>query len=106
NATLLPGVLRPRGMVVIYGTRAEAQIPSQWLLVNAITLRFIFVYELTREEREAAVTGITRMLEDRKLINKVALSCPLDDLVPAHEAVEQGRALGNVVVQTGQRGAR
>jgi NADPH2:quinone reductase len=98
NAALLPTVLRPRATVVIYGTRPEAQLPAQWLLVNAIALKFIFVYELTREEREAAVNGITRMLEERKLINTVALTCPLDQTVAAHEAVEQGRALGNVVV--------
>jgi NADPH2:quinone reductase len=99
NAALMPSVLRPRGTVVIYGTRPEAQIPAQWFLVNAITLRFIFVYELTPEERAAAVNGITRMLEDKKLINTVALACGLDQVVAAHEAVEQGRALGNVVVE-------
>lgn len=98
NAALLPKVLRPRATVVIYGTRPEAQLPAQWLLVNAIALKFIFVYELTREERDAAVSGITRMLEDRRLINNVALTSPLDKIVAAHEAVEQGRALGNVVV--------
>jgi NADPH2:quinone reductase len=98
NAALLPTVLRPRATVVVYGTRAEAQLPAQWLLVNAIALKFIFVYELTREERDAAVNGITRMLEDRKLVNTVALTCPLDQIVAAHEAVEHGRALGNVVV--------
>ena len=98
NAALLPKVLRPRATVVIYGTRPEAQLPAQWLLVNAIALKFIFVYELTREERDAAVSGITRMLEDGKLINNVAVTSPLDQIVAAHEAVEQGRALGNVVV--------
>jgi NADPH:quinone reductase len=98
NAALLPTVLRPRATVVVYGTRPEARLPAQWLLVNAIALKFIFVYELTREERDAAVSGITRMLEDRKLINTVALTCRLDQIVAAHEAVEQGRALGNVVV--------
>jgi NADPH2:quinone reductase len=99
NAKLLPGVLRPRGVVVVYGTGPEAQIPTQWLLVNAIALKFIFVYELTKEEREAAVGAITRLLEEKRLINNVALTFPLDDIVAAHEAVEQGKAMGNVVVR-------
>ena len=99
NAKLLPGVLRPRGLVVIYGTLPEAQIPAQWLLVSAITLRFIFVYELTPEERAAAVDTITRMLKEKLLLNPVALTLPLDQAVAAHEAVEQGKAMGNVVVQ-------
>jgi len=99
NAKLLPGILRPRGLVVVYGTQPEAQIPAQWLLVSAITLRFIFVYELTPEERAAAVEGITGMLQEKRLLNPVALTLPLDQIVAAHEAVEQGKALGNVVVQ-------
>ena len=99
NAKLIPGILRPRGVVVVYGTGPEAQIPAQWLLVNAIALKFIFVYELTPEEREAAVSTITRMLEQERLINTVALTVPLEQAVAAHEAVEQGKALGNVVVR-------
>ena len=46
----------------------------------------------------AAVDGITRMLEDKRLINNVAMTVPLDRIIAAHEAVEQGRTLGNVVV--------
>ena len=75
NAKLYPGLLRPRGHVVVYGTgSAEAAIPAQPLLVNAIKIEFIFVYELTAAEREAAVTAINRMLENKTLINNVALT--------------------------------
>jgi NADPH2:quinone reductase len=99
NARLIPGVLRPRGTVVIYGTGPEAALPAQWLLVNAITLKFIFVYELTAEERAAAVGTITRMLEEKRLTTNVALTLPLADIVAAHETVEQGKVAGNVVVR-------
>jgi NADPH2:quinone reductase len=68
------------------------------VLVNAIKIEFIYVYELTAQEREAAVSAINRLLENKTLINNVALSLPLSDIVGAHEAVEQGKALGNVVV--------
>jgi len=99
NAKLYPGILHSRSAVVIYGTGSpEAQIPAQSLLVNGIKLQFIYVYELTAAERTSAVTGITRMLENKTLINNVALSLPLNDIVAAHEAVEQGKTMGNVVV--------
>lgn len=100
NAKLMPSVLRPRGTVVIYGTGAqESSIPTQWFLVNAIALKFIYVYELTDEERAGAVADITRLLETGQLINNVALTVPLAEIVAAHEAVEQGKMLGNVVVR-------
>ncbi len=61
-------------------------------------IEFVYVYELTAAEREAAVSAINRMLESKTLINNVALSLPLNDIVAAHEAVEQGKTMGNVVV--------
>ncbi|MBX9843655.1 MAG: NADPH:quinone reductase [Xanthobacteraceae bacterium] len=99
NARLYPGILHARSEVVIYGTGSgESTIPSQFLLVNGIRLQFIYVYELTAAERTSAVSGITRMLDNKTLINNVALTLPLEDIVAAHEAVEQGKAMGNVVV--------
>jgi NADPH2:quinone reductase len=99
NARLYPGILHARSEVVIYGTGSgESTIPSQFLLTHGIKLQFIFVYELTAAERTSAVSGITRMLDNRTLINNVALTLPLKDVVAAHEAVEQGKAMGNVVV--------
>jgi NADPH2:quinone reductase len=99
NAKLYPGFLHGRSEVVVYGTgSAEASIPAQFLLVNAIAIKFIFVYELTVQERTAAVSAINRMLEARTLINNVALTMPLNDIVAAHEAIEQGKAMGNVVI--------
>jgi NADPH2:quinone reductase len=99
NARLYPAVLRPRGHVVVYGTgSAEATIPAQPALVNAFKIEFVYVYELTAAEREAAIAAINRMLQSKTLINNVALTLPLDEIVAAHEAVEQGRTMGNVVV--------
>ena len=99
NAGLYPAVLRPRGHVVVYGTgSAEPTIPAQRALVNAFKIEFVYVYELTATEREAAVSAINRMLEDKLLSNNVALTLPLNDVVAAHEAVEQGQTMGNVVV--------
>jgi NADPH2:quinone reductase len=99
NAKLYPGILHARSAVVVYGTgSAEAPIPAQFLLTNGIAIKFIFVYELTANERTAAVTAINRMLENKTLINNVALTLPLKDIVAAHQSVEQGKAMGNVVI--------
>jgi NADPH2:quinone reductase len=99
NAKLYPGLLHARSQVVVYGTGVpEPPIPAQFLLVNAITMTWIFVYELTAQERAAALAAITGMMNDKRLIHNVALTLPLAQIVQAHEAVEQGKAAGNVVV--------
>lgn len=99
NAHLLPGVLRPRGTLVVYGTGPQAQFPASFCLQNNITVKFLLVYELTADERARAIAGITRMLEANTLKHNVAKTFPLAEIVAAHEYVEQGRAIGNVVIQ-------
>jgi NADPH2:quinone reductase len=101
NANLLPGVLRPRGTVVVYGTQAQAVLPAQWMLVSSITIKFFIVYELNEDDRAAAIGAINRALEDGGLVTTIAQTLPLADVVAAHEAVEQGKTIGNVLVRLG-----
>lgn len=102
NAKLLPEVLRAKGLVVIYGnSRPIAEVPTMFCLVNQITLKYIFVYELTEAERARAIGEITQMLEANGLIHNLGETFPLEDIVSAHEFLEQGRAVGNVLIRVG-----
>src|SRR5947209_4508198 len=63
NAKLLPEVLAPRGIVVIYGSSSpQVSIPFQFLLQSSIALKFFLVYEMRTEERDRATADINRML--------------------------------------------
>ena len=100
NARLLPSVLAPNGVVAVYGSgAAEASIPFQFLLQNSITLQFFLVYLMPAEMRQRATADITQMLEQGELIHNVAQTFDLGDMVAAHEAVESGKAMGNIVVK-------
>jgi len=100
NTRLLPDVLAPNGVVAIYGSGAPAvSIPFQFLLQNSITMKFFLVYLMPPEQRARATAEITRMLEAGELVHNVAQSFDLGDIVSAHEAVESGKAMGNIVVR-------
>jgi NADPH2:quinone reductase len=102
NAGLIPTVLRPKGTVVVYGTgKPEASIPASFCLVNSIRLQFMLIYEITADERARAIADINRMLAANALIHKVAKTFPLGDIVAAHQLVESGTAVGNVVMEVG-----
>jgi NADPH2:quinone reductase len=102
NAKLLPGVLAPTGVAAIYGSGTpEVTVPFQFLLQNSITLKFFLVYLMPQDLRERATADITRLLERGELIHNVAQTFDLGDIVAAHEAVESGKALGNIVVNIG-----
>ena len=98
NAKLIPGVLRPKGSVIIYGTNGEATLPAPFCLVQSIRLQFFLVYELDMAERAQAIAGINAALEKGALINRVMQpTFPLADIAAAHEAVERG-TMGNVIL--------
>lgn len=100
NAKLLPDVLRARGRVVIYGnSKPIAEVPTMFCLTGQITLQFVFIYELNEQERARTINEIQWLMETKRLQHNIAQTFSLDDIAAAHEAVEQGKVLGNVVVK-------
>lgn len=99
NARLLPAILRPHGVAVVYGTgAAEASIPSLWLMQNSATLRLFLVYDLSATDRAAVLDELSTLLAQGRLVHAVAQRFPLDAIADAHEAVEHGTVIGNVVL--------
>ncbi len=99
NAKYISAVLKPKGSVIVYGTsNPQATIPAGFGIPNATRYQFFIVYELSADERERAVSAITRALERGELKHRIAKpTFALDDIAAAHEAVERG-SIGNVVV--------
>jgi NADPH2:quinone reductase len=99
NAALAPAVLAQHGRLVVYGTGPEAQLNASWFLFNAITVHFTLVYELQGEARRRGLREIRDALAAGTLKHAVAKRLPLDRIAEAHELVEQGAVIGNVVVE-------
>ena len=99
NAAAYPQILKPRSNVIVYGmSKSEATLPSSWLMQNSITIRFFLIYELTQEQREAALGELTGLLSEGTLKHSIALRLPLHDAASAHDRIEQGLVMGNVVL--------
>ena len=102
TAPLLPkGVLAQYGKLVCYGSNVPADIPVSFTagLWGSLTIQFYLVYELRPEERRAAIADLTWMLEAGTLKHTIGARFPLDDIAAAHEAVEGGKVIGNVVAE-------
>jgi NADPH2:quinone reductase len=99
NAPLIADVLRSFGTVVIYGSDEDvAPIPARFGIINSISYRFFIIYEVSLETRLEAIADLFTLLDAGKLIHTVAARFPLDQIAAAHEAVESGQVMGNVVV--------
>ena len=99
NAKLYPAILRPHATVAVYGMSAsEATLPSLWLMQNSITLRLFLIYEISEADRAAGIEELTALLEKGQLIHTIAKRLPLSDIAEAHDLVEAGGVIGNVVL--------
>jgi NADPH2:quinone reductase len=96
------GVMRPHGHLVCYGSNPPADISVSFrpMLFNSFTLSFFLVYELTPQDRQARVNELTDMLKQNQLSHTIAAEFSLSQVVQAHEAVESGKLIGNVVINT------
>ena len=65
---------------------------------NKCSTRFFIVYNLSTDAREQAIAHLTAILARRSLTHNIAARLPLAQIAQAHELVEQGRAMGNVVL--------
>jgi NADPH:quinone reductase len=100
NARWYPNVLRPHATVVIYGmSRNDATLPSLWLMQNNVTLKFLYIYEISDEDRRAGIDELMQALDRNSLQHTIAIRLPLAEAARAHDLVEEGGLIGNVVLE-------
>ncbi|WP_151445406.1 NADPH:quinone reductase [Lacisediminimonas profundi] len=99
-AIVAEGALRSHGTIACYGSNQmdAIPIPFRQFLYASVSLRFFLVYDLLPQQRQLALEGVTRLLEQGCLQHAIGARYPLDQIVAAHEAVEGGLVAGNVVL--------
>lgn len=99
NGMLDAELLRPGGRLVVYGSGAgEFKLPFLPLIAKGLSLHFFIVYNLSDDDRAQAQATLTQWLEQGRLIHNIAERLPLSRIVEAHERVESGRLMGNLVL--------
>jgi NADPH2:quinone reductase len=100
SALLTAGGLAAHGRVVCYGSNVATELPINFrtLLFNSLELKFFLVYELQTTDRTAALKQLSGLLQANRLQHAISRSFALTDIALAHEAVEVGQDIGNIVV--------
>ena len=101
NLPVTLDVLKVGGMVAIYASASNREpiLPVYGLMYKNIDLQFVLVYNMSQKAKEDACKDILQAIHDEKLSHAVAARFPLDQLATAHEAVESGDFIGNIVVE-------
>ncbi len=93
-------IVKAEGDIVVYGSgKPEVAVPFYQAIVRNVRVRFFIVYNLTPADRAAAIAQLTSWLQAGRLQHNIAARLPLDQIAEAHELVESGRAVGNVVIE-------
>ncbi|MBA4263516.1 MAG: NADPH:quinone reductase [Comamonadaceae bacterium] len=99
NAAANLEMLKPNSECVVYGSGPNPiQLPFFPLIGKNLQLKFFIVYHLTPGDRARAEAMLTRFLRRDSLHHNIAERIPLDQAALAHEMVESGQTVGNVVL--------
>ena len=99
HINLTPRILKANSVIAAYASSdaPKPEIDYYPLMFNNTTIRLVFVYAMPAEAKEQAKSDITALLKDGRLSPLVAQSFPLEETAAAHELIESGKALGNVI---------
>jgi len=100
SALLTAGGLAPHGRVVCYGSNVATDLPINFrtMLSNSLELKFFLVYDLQAADRIAALKQLGDLLQANRLQHAISRTFALADIAQAHEAVEAGQDIGNIVL--------
>jgi NADPH:quinone reductase len=92
--------IKENGVIAAYASMGAPTPPLPFypLMFKAVTLRLVLVYILSPEARRRSIANLTAALEAGALTHPLAGRFPLDDIARAHEAVEAGNKLGQILV--------
>lgn len=99
NITVDEELLGLGGSIATYATGdPEPTIPFWPLVFKNVRLFFLGSNDFSSQEKSAAASGLNEILESRWPGFEIEARFPLESIAEAHEAVEERRVLGRVIV--------
>ena len=100
NLPLSTQVLNDSGVIACYASTSipRPSYPYPELLWRNPVVRQVFVYTMPDAAKVQAHADIARWLEQAKAVFAIAQRFPLDDVVRAHQCVEGGKKIGQVIL--------
>ena len=101
NLAAVLDMIRVSGTIATYSSMAapEPRLPFYRMMFMDLTIRMVLVYIMPEEAKQQACQDTSSWLKAGRLQHRVAQVLPLEQVVAAHELVEQGGVRGCVVVK-------
>lgn len=94
------GALRSHGKIVTYGSNVvgSTKVDFKAMLWSSLGIQAFLVYDLLPTDRYAAIQELSTLLRSKSLRHAIGPTYSLEDIATAHEVVETGSAIGNVLI--------
>lgn len=103
NLLVTKEILKVDGTAACYASAGDPEptLPFYNMMYKNINLSLVLVYNMSQKAKQEACKDIGQAIDDGNLNHPIAGRFPLDQLAAAHEAVESGLSIGNVIVEIG-----
>jgi NADPH:quinone reductase len=100
NLPELLKLVRIGGVIATYSSTQvkEPRLPFFQMMYMDLTVRFVIVYAMPEQAKQAAIAAIGAALLQGRLQHRVAQVLPLADIAASHVLIEQGSVRGCVVL--------
>ncbi|MGG6270264.1 NADPH:quinone reductase [Leptolyngbya sp. AN03gr2] len=94
-------ILNRDGVIATYATDSNVtpQVPIYSLIYKNLTVHYVLVYAMSKAAHQQAAMDITTCLQEGVLKHQIAERFSLDQIAEAHELMESGTAIGNIIVE-------
>ncbi len=96
-------ILKENGTIATYSSMRvpEPVFPHYTLMRMNTRIQMVFVYTMPDEAKQQACSDINLAIKEGKLIHNIGARFSLEETAAAHDLVESGDFIGNVVVEIG-----
>lgn len=93
-------IIKRNGIIATYASDAQLapQVPTYDLIYKNLTVHYVLVYAMPKAAHKKAAEDITTALKAKVLKHRIAQQFSLDQIAEAHERLESGQAIGNLVI--------
>ena len=68
-------------------------------MFKGVKIDTFLIYSIEKKFREEILNGLSKLLNQNSLKHMISQTYSIDDIVSAHEAMESGSVIGNIVIE-------
>jgi NADPH:quinone reductase-like Zn-dependent oxidoreductase len=103
NNSAIPSKMVAKGIATYASdSQTQPQIPVYSLIYKNLAVHYVLVYAMSKEAHQAAIEDITTCLKAGVLRHVIAQRFKLSEIAQAHQMMETGKAIGNLVIEIGE----